>query len=263
MKTAYIIIFLALLIFFYGSIAVAQTESILDEEMDYLPPVESSITPLKGSDILYNVGLRQKTHPEHIIMTSYKLAAQQPDFDHFAKLSPVVAQASDIDKSIMILSEYNRLERNFNLSEPNEPIVIHTYLKTEQYSSLQDIMVFDEIDKKTIFKYKSYDENIALVPENIEKFHKIHLGKEQATHFFDNLNGADYVLAEFILVPKYSDRQEPFIFNDTSYWLMFNRVAELRLWSPNSDENKLLWYYKADWYQPNDSQDIDELFSMN
>jgi hypothetical protein len=121
--------------------------------------------------------------------------------------------------------------------------------------------VFDELDDKTFFKFKMYDENVGIVPENIKKYSKLQLSKRLAERMFQGLGGSSNVVAEFILKQVYADRKEPFVMEETNFWMMFARVAEFRLWSDKDPEDaQLLWFNRSDWYSPEDNSNIGELF---
>lgn len=238
------------------------------QENDTLPPVTNGavIPPqtaaIAGAEILPDVKMHPKTNPERIIFAHYKLSKNTPDFDEFAKKSPLVKKAQDIDKQAMAFAEYNRMTNRFNLLDPKEPVSVHVLLDLDEYSSLQNIIAFDELNEKTYFKFPVYDENIAIVPKDIHRFNRIQMPKENANKMFADLRGSSKIMAEFILVPEYADRKEPFVFEDTSYWLMLAEIAEIRLWSDTGDEPKLAWYYRAADYTPTDKEGLGRLYSQ-
>jgi len=215
--------------------------------------------PMPEAEYLPDVHLNKKTHPEKIIFSQIKLSDDNPDLNSFAKNSPRVQKAQSIDKTAMEYSEYNRINSNYNMHDKNGIIVAHTYLKLDEYSSLQDMVVFDELDETTFFKFKSYGYNVGLVPEDIAKFSKLALSKPSAEHAFRQLGSNQVALAEFILKPIYADKKMPLMMNGEKLWLMFARIAEFRLWA-SGDEHKLLWYYRAPWHNLNDNNQLNELF---
>lgn len=238
-----------------GAPVVAQDNVI----NDVLPPVIMDV--LTEPSILPDVKMHKNTHPEKILFTQLKLSKKQANVDGFSKVSPFVKQAQDIDKSAMILSEYNRISNAFNMHEEKDHIVVKVNLETDEYSSLQNLIVFDELDDKTFFKFKMYEENVGIVPEDVKKYSKLQLSKALAERMFQGLGGSSNVVAEFILKPVYADRKEPFMMGTSTFWMMFARVAEFRLWSDkDSEDAKLLWFHRSDWYSPEDNSNIGELF---
>ena len=237
------------------------------QAQDSLPPLaemeKSNTPPAPESEILPDVPLLKRTNPEDILFAHYKLSKTVPDIDNFAKLSPRVQKAQDIDKSAMTISEYNRMNNKFNLMNPKEPIVVQAVLRLDEYSSLQDIIVFDELNDKTYFKFPVYGENIAIVPKDVAKFHTIAMSKARAEKMFEDLSGGNALLAEFILVPEYADRKQPFTYEETDYWLMLASIGEIRLWSDTSDEPKLAWYYRNPDYRPADKQSLGALYTQD
>lgn len=252
--------------FFIGltSPAIAQIES-----EDQLPPVqiaqETFVTPMKGEEVLPDIQRHPKSNPERVIFTQYKLAKTPAPIDQFAKLSPRVERAQDIDKSAMTISEYNRMTNRYNLMNAKEPVVVYTTLQVDEYSSLQNLIVFDELNDKTFFRYPVYNEYIAIVPKGIEKFGRIHISKPAADKMFKDLSGTKYLTAEFILTPEYADRKTPFSYEDNDYWLMLADIAEVRLWSriddKNDEENRLVWFYRNPNFKPKDKDGLGGLYS--
>lgn len=234
------------------------------QAQDQLPPVanleQDNMPPTPESAVLPDVPMLKKTNPEDIIFAHYKLSKTVPDIDNFAKLSPRVQKAQDIDKSAMTISEYNRMNNKYNLMNPKEPIIVHAILALDEYSSLQDIIVFDELNDKTYFKFPVYGENIAIVAKDISKFHTIAMSKARAEQMFEDLSGGTALLAEFVLTPEYADKKEPFTYEETDYWLMLATIGEIRLWSDTGENPKLAWYYRNPDYRPADKQALGDLF---
>lgn len=236
------------------------------QEPDLLPVAvlqaeQQKHQPLPEAEILPDVKMLPKTNPETILFAHYKLSQSTPDMDSFAKMSPRVERAQEIDKSAMTISEYNRMTNRFNLLDPKKPIVIHSVLGLDEYSSLQNMLVFDELNDKTYFKFPVYGENIGIVPKDITKFNRLRISKASADKMFADLGGGHGILAEFILIPEYADRKTPFVHDETEYWLMLAQVAELRLWSKTGKEQKLAWYYRDPHYKPEDKNNLGGLYS--
>lgn len=250
-----ILFFLALSLFAFIGDVHAQ-ENLRDTVKNNL----SQLIP--ESSILPDVRIQKKTHPERIIFTHIKLAGDQANIDTFAKLSPRVAMAQDIDKTAMALAEYNRIGNSFSMHDEKKEIVVHTLVEADEYSSLQNMIKFDEFDATTYFQFKMYDHLVGIVPENIERFSGLSLSPKSAERFFNILNKATTIKVEFILTPVYSDNTDPININGEDIWLMFTRIGEFRLWS-NTKEPELLWYYRAPWYEKKDNSDIYDLYTKS
>jgi hypothetical protein len=234
---------------------------------DVLPPVEiiqeqqAKMQPVRGEQVLADLKLNPRSNPERILLAHYKLAKEEPDIGELAKLSPRVVNAQDIDKSAMAIAEYNRMNNRFNLMDAKDPLIIHTKLDLDEYSSLQNLLVFDELNDKTFFRYPVYGENIAIVPKDIAKFSRLFISKEQADNLFKHaaINGS--VMAEFILNPEFADRREPFNYEDIDYWLMLASIVEIRLWAKTGGEDILVWHYRDPNYRPEDKKGLGGLYS--
>ena len=248
---------IAMIVFMVMS-PVAFASDIMPNENELAAPVMQA---LPEAGILPDVRMFEKTHPQKIIFSQMKLAQMQPDLDELAKASPFVVQAQEIDKSAMIFSEYNRIANSYNLHDPYALLSVHSVIPVDQYSSLQDILVFDEFDETTFFKFNYYGHNVAIVPQGIESFQFLRLSKPSAERFFRELKGSGKAVAEFLLMPFYSDSSKPIEINGVNYWLMAARIAEFRLWSSNDPEKAtLLWFYRSPNYSPVDKKDINNLY---
>ena len=219
--------------------------------------------PMTEMELLPDLKISNKTNPEVVIFAQYKLAKAIPNIDEFAKSSPRVKKAQDIDKSAVTISEYNRMSNRYNLLNPKTPITVHTQLELDEYSSLQDLIVFDELNDKTYFNYPVYGENIAIVPKKIQRFNRINISKSNAEEMFKKLNGRQFVRAEFILLPEYADRKTPFTKDAIDHWLMLAQIAELRLWTPDDKNPKLLWFYRNPSYNPKDNKALGNLYAKD
>jgi len=244
---------------FFLSAPILAQQSTADQSPGSLSGVSDTlkIQAMPEPAMLPDVQKLRKIHPEKILFTHYKLSQKTPDFEHFAKTSPVVEKAQEIDKAAMTYSEYNRIYNAFHLHDEKEPFVIHTKLGVNQYSSLQDLIVFDELHEKTYFRIAFYGEDIAIVPKDIVNFSHIKISKPRANNMFKALSGSKALQAEFLLKPVYADRREPFVHDDKSYWLMLAELAEIRLWA--SDE--LVWFYRSESYQPEDKSNLKDLYT--
>ena len=221
------------------------------------PEVSQGPDALPESDILPDVKQHESTHPEKIIFAYHKLAKDTPDFDSMSQASPRVQKAQGIDKSTVAMSEYNRISNSYNVYDETEIIAIQTTLKVDEYSELQDLIAFNELDNETFFRYSFYGENIGIVPEDIAKFNRIQISKPRAEAMLKALNGSKDVTAEFLLKPVYADKERPVTYKDKDYVLMLAKIAEVRLWAAS---DALVWYYRAPWYMPEDKANISDLF---
>lgn len=256
MRIEYILI-IALLM---GTLSVRAHAQGTQNVDDILPPVINN-SFIEGSDILPDVTMRVKTHPENVLLGQYKLAKTVPDFDTMIKQSPIVLETQEMDRAAVALTEFNRLSNSYNLRDSEQEIVVHTRLLLDEYSSMQNAMIFDELDDQTFFRFEIYGENIGVVPKDIETFSRLRIAPSNAAAMMEELGTQRDVFAEFILIPEFADRTKPLDIDETSLWLMSAKIGEMRLWSsPVPESAQLLWYYKAPWYAPRNVTELDDLF---
>lgn len=189
------------------------------------------------------------SHPERVLLAFHKIAGQEPDFLKWAKLSPFLQKASANDQDAIVSREDNRLRQAWSTFDANQPLVVHTRIQFDDYSTLQEILNLSEFTPKTFFSYSLYNENIAIVPNGIAKFGKIHISKTQMEDMLKKAGGGA-VTAEILIKPVVADSKTPYMQDSIPYWLLLAEIAEIRFWNDRQEAPELLWMQRADWYKP-------------
>lgn len=221
-------------------------------------PVSAQDKPAAGNPPLLMLTQYPPTHPERIVMAFHKIANMAPDFLSWGKQSPFLKDAKGVDQDAIISRETNRLQRAWSEFDLNDPLVVHTLIHLDNYSSIQEMLYISEFTPKTFFSYALYGENIAIVPKGIAGFSKISITKEQMDDILKKAGGGQ-VTAELLLKPVVADAKTPFVQNDTSYWLLLAEIGEIRFWSDRGGEPQLLWMNRADWFKPKDDKALMDL----
>ena len=195
------------------------------------------------------------SHPERVILAWYKIAGKQPEFEKWAALSPFLDNAKDSDIAPIISRETNRLLRAYAEFDVSAPLVVHTNLKLDDYSTINNAISFDEFSVKTFFAYSLYGENIAIVPRDIKNFSTIPLAKDKMDALLAKA-GSSSIVAELKLKPVLADAKAPFAHEGRDYSLLLADIAELSLWTNNPANPQLLWTWRADWYAPKADQTL-------
>lgn len=221
---------------------------------------QADSSPTKSDTESPQLLLRQmpKTHPERIILSYYKTADINPDFARWAALSPFLDNALSGDVPIIVQRERNRLERLSSLFDKDELLSVHTQINLQNYSTLREKLVLESFNPKTFFTFSLYDENIALVPKDIAQFNEIDISTTRMNEILQETKGGSFI-AELLLKPIHADTQTPFMYHDKPYKLMLADIAEIRFWTRDAEAPKLLWTYRADWYNPRASRALMDL----
>lgn len=191
----------------------------------------------------------EAVHPERVLLAFHKLAGQEPDFLKWAKTSPFLSQTTESDRDAVISREDNRLRQTWSAVDASTPLVVHTRVRFDDYSTLQEMLNLSEFTPKTFFSFSLYDENVAIVPKDIAKFGKIQIKKTQMEDMLKKA-GSGEVKAEILLKPVIADAKTPYMQDQKAYWLLLAEIAEIRFWTENSAAPELLWMQRADWYKP-------------
>jgi len=200
------------------------------------------------------------SHPEHMAIAFYKVAGLAPDYMAWAKESPFLRSAKNMDRDAIVSREDNRLRRAFAEFDMDAPLVVHTNINLDDYSTLQEMLEISEFTPKTFFSYSIYGENIAIIPKGITNFSKLQITADKMNEMLAK-SGGNKVKAELLLKPAVADAKEPFVYNHINYWLLLSEIAEIRFWSPKEERPELLWSWRADWYQPKEDNRLLDLKS--
>lgn len=203
--------------------------------------------------------LKQQTpaHPERVVLVFHKVAGLEPDFLSWARTSPFLQDTKDIDRDTIVSREDNRLRRAYSELDLSDPLVIHTKIHLDDYSTIQEILHLSEFTPKTFFSFSLYGENVAIVPKGIAQFGTLSIGKSEMDQMLEKA-GSGQVTAELFLKPVVADPKTPFMHNHTAYWLLLAEIGEIRFWS-NKGQPDLLWMYRADWYKPKENSVLMDL----
>jgi hypothetical protein len=191
------------------------------------------------------------THPERFLMAYYKLAGAEPDYMAWAKNTPFLKDIPPTDKTkrdTIINRESNRVRQSFTSWNMDEPLIVHTRVLLDDYSTIQEVLNISEFTDRTFFRFSMYGENLAVVPQDIAELGHIILTKDQMEDVLKKAPKGQAV-AEILLKPTKADTTQPFTDSGVNYYLMLAQIAEIRLWSDDENPN-LLWMRRAEWYKP-------------
>jgi len=194
------------------------------------------------------------SHPEHVLLAFEKTAGLQPNFQTWAALSPYLEKANDADVPAIINRESNRLSRAYAEFDLSQPLVVHTTVHLDNYSTINGVLHLNEFTTATFFTYTIYGENVAIVPKDIASFGTLSIPKARMDEMLGKARGSN-VTAELLLKPTVADAKTPFEYNHKDYSLLLAEIAEIRLWAPGITP-QLVWNYRADWYQPKIDQTL-------
>jgi hypothetical protein len=209
------------------------------------------IIPQAGDQVLFLKNY-EPTHPELILMAFNKVGNLNPDFLEWAKQSPFLKTAKDIDKDAIINREANRLTQVYQTVQPDEQLVVHAKISLDNYSTIQEFLTLNEFDSRTFFSYNIYGQNVAIVPKGMNDFHRIKFSKAEMENLLKKANTSQ-IEAEILLKPIYADVKAPFNRGGKDYWLLLADIGEIRFWTKKSDP-ELLWMHRAEWFKPKEDK---------
>lgn len=224
------------------------------------PAAAQDVQKKAGTPPLLMLQQYEATHPERVVIAFHKAARHEPDFLNWARQSPYLQGAAPSDRDSIISREDNRLRRQWSEYDANEPLVVHTTIHLDDYSTLQEQLHLSEFTPKTFFSFSMYNENIAIVPKDMAMFNKLSLTRAQMDEMLKKAGGGQ-VTAELLLKPTVSDAKIPFIQNGTTYWLLLAEIGEIRFWTNSRTAPQLLWMQRAEWFKPKENSTLMNLKS--
>ena len=205
--------------------------------------------------------LRKGSGLEKIGMSFFKLAGLQPDFYRWAPHTHQAQQIPDYDRDFVVLQELSRLQNKFENLDLEDPIIIRTTVKMDNFSQRQGILYLDEINPKTFFRYEVFDLPVIIVMKGINRFSKIKLPPREADFFLNRLRGRDYAIMEIAVLPRRAETEKKVKLSRGNYYPLVSDIVSFSLWT-NEKTPDILWQYRAPWYKPTkNTKDLLQLYA--
>lgn len=221
----------------------------------YAPPGIFSLSPQSGQ--------------ESLLLSFYRNSGRMPDFERWSKMTQATIEAEDFDKPIIALNEQVRLQTTFENTDPKAFLVIHTQIEPDNYSAEQDVIFFPEFRSGSMLRQNIYNEKLAIVVKDLDRFQAITMNNEQASFFFNTIKGDSsnfdpQIMAELTVKPQSAIFSKAARVGKNDHYLFITELAKLTLWrsrGPNDNMAVPLWSWRADWYEiEDDNADLLQLY---
>ena len=202
----------------------------------------------------------------------YKLAGTRPDFAKWITESEGYAQTSYNERSLYLQTHIYRLEEGFFAYHPDEDLITVTAIvpirfptltqeeKLGRYANVKPI----RIDNSDHYPFKIGDQQIAVIPQQFEKFSEILV----KNHDYDNIlkvmggrTNIDKTLSATVRIsfrPVKADTVTPMDIEGRPMWLMTADIGSFELW--DQLDHNFLWSYSASWYKPEKTNELLDLY---
>ena len=217
------------------------------------------------------------TESEKVGFAFFNLIKAEPDFESWIRETQKYKDAKPSKKVQMLTDDLRRLETGFISYYPDEDLIsveAKARVEASEYfhaSQREGTVTHVKIKLPDMpqgyFPFQIGDMWIALIIEDFEKMTNYDFNPEQYKEFATKLRFDRYsnqfamnVNVDFKFMPVSADGEGPIEMDGINMWLMLGEMVEMRLWVEYYGEKKYLWEYRADWYIPEEHQQLLDLY---
>lgn len=192
----------------------------------------------------YGIGTRkpEPTAPSHVAMLFYKLTAQMPDLDSWARQTQAYKNASNFDQPAVLKEQTKRLMEDFSLQTFQEPVVVEIPVQLSKYNAVNQGFFIEDFKADTFFPVRFDSQAYAIVPQGIVDRQWLEISDKNTAKAIEaaaGSNGNRLVRMTLLLTPQYADKDEPLAVDGEKYWLIAASIKKMMIYPGNEDT--LLW----------------------
>ena len=180
--------------------------------------------------------------PDYVALLFYKMTAQIPDFDTWARQSSVYKKASVFNRMMILEKEIKKMQEGYNRLSLQEPLVIEMPVRLSGYSHANQGFFIENFRTDTFFPVTYSNQSYAIVPEGIIDKQWLKVATENEARIIEMAAREDLgrlLMLTLFLSPEYADKKTPISLDGRDYWLILTNVKKMFLTSLKSDT--LLW----------------------
>jgi len=184
--------------------------------------------------------------PDYIALLFYKMTAQIPDFDSWARQTPEYKEASIFAKMMILEKKIREMKDGYNRLSTMEYLIVEIPVRLSEYSVSNHGFFIENFRTDTFFPITYGDQSYAIVPEGIVDRQWL---KVSTTEIARNIEAAArndegrILMMTLFLSPEYADKVTPVSLDGRDYWLILTNVKKMILTSLKTDT--LLWQSKG------------------
>ena len=199
--------------------------------------------------------------PEYVALLFYKMTAQIPDFDTWARQSPVYKEASIFNRMMVLEKKIKDMQEGYNHLSLHQPLIVEMPVRLSGYSHANGGFFIENFKTDTFFPITYRNQSYAIVPEGIMDKQWIKVGTENEAKIIEMAARKDigrFLMLTLFLSPEYADKTTPISLNGRDYWLILTNVKKMFLTPLKSDT--LLWQSDSVNFRDEKSQKLLDLY---
>lgn len=191
--------------------------------------------------------LEEATNSREVAMIFHKISNIKPDYGLWASYTQEYGTALAESKEEVLEEETLKMQLAYaNLNVDYPKIVVRTSVKANVKQGRNAVLELDfEAPDPIYFPYHFAERDYAVIAENIDVLKNIPLGVLEASYIRNKLPLDKKVYLVMTAIPYKTDAKNPFVIEDTPFWLMLSKIATLEIYNRDLES---LWSWKASWY---------------
>ena len=216
----------------------------------------------QGSSLYETQSLKQElSSPYYIALLFYKMTAQIPDFDAWARQTPEYKNASIFTRMIILEQKIKEMKNDYNSLSVREYLIVEIPVRMSEYSVSNNGFFIENFSTDTFFPVTYNDKSYAIVPEGIVDKQWLKVSTIAAAKTIDDAAKSDkgrLLMLTLFLSPEYADKITPVSLDGRDYWLILTNVKKMRLTPLKT--NTLLWQSGSIGFKDKKSQKLLDLY---
>ena len=199
--------------------------------------------------------------PDYVALLFYKMTAQIPDFDTWARQSPAYKKASVFNRMMILEKEIKNMQEGYNRLSLHQPLIVEMPVRLSGYSHANNGFFIENFRTDTFFPITYSNQSYAIVPEGIIDKQWIKVATENEARIIETAARSDVgrlLMLTLFLSPEYADKRTPISLDGRDYWLILTNIKKMILTPLKS--NTLLWQSDSVNFRDEKSQKLLDLY---
>lgn len=184
--------------------------------------------------------------PDYVALLFYKMTAQIPDFDSWARQTPEYKNASVFAKMMILEKKIREMKDGYNRLSTVESLIVEMPVRLSEYSVSNHGFFIENFRTDTFFPITYDDQSYAIVPEGIVDKQWLKVSTSEIARNIEAAARNDkerILMMTLFLSPEYADKITPVSLDGRDYWLILTNVKKMILTPLKTDT--LLWQSKS------------------
>ncbi|MFH1157459.1 MAG: hypothetical protein V1721_01020 [Pseudomonadota bacterium] len=204
---------------------------------------------------------QEPSQPDYVALLFYKMTAQIPDFDSWARQTPAYKEATVFTRMMVLEQKIREMKDGYNRLSLLEPLIVEIPVRLSEYSTIGNGFFIENFKTDTFFPVTHNDRSYAIIPEGIVDKQWLKVSTTEAARTIEAAARSDegrLLMMTLFLSPVYADKKTPVSLDGREYWLILTDVKKMILTPLKTDT--LLWQSDSASFRDEKSQKLLDLY---